>query len=592
MRRLWLTIVFLAISGQSLANATLIDNTVKETLSYVHDRDLINDSTHRAKVFDMKEVVESYTSTPDQSKYYNGVGQKSTNQLKSDAIKESSNEPGSAISDGIKKHPVYSVNDNEQGIKQSNLILSEAYNITHGMTDQYVDCKAKESCSNTYQTEVCTENPPPINKQCESTLTVNDKPNETVTHYSLIAHLSVGSHNYAGASINAVTGVVSFVGPHDASFRLSGRLPPSLDCKSLQGSIISQKGNAVVDTIDFPSCANNLSLNLHITGGHSVDITLDIASKKVTHNFIDQWEDTCASVASNSSCHLVSDECGSPNEIININGTPVKRDCWEKSFQYICHGGNSEGFCQSLRDQGCEQVNSECIKSNIGDCMEYKQSFRCPIKICSPTTDVICGNGKEYCMNGDCTDQSYQKSHDFGKAVSALSSVSSAGKEIDQTNLKIFTGKPYECSEKPIGFSNCCSEKGWGQDAGLDHCSSAAKELHHARDNSVAIKVGRYCSGSNPLPCLEHSQVYCVFSSKLAKIIQEQGRGKQLRLGFGKAKHPNCEGITVQQLQQIDLSVINFDDFINDVSNNYKSPDLDEIRASIQKNIDQMRGNK
>ncbi len=592
MRRLWMALILLAISSQSLGDALQIDSTVKDTLSYVHDRDLIHASTKQAKLFSMKSIIASYNSTPDQEKYYSGIGQSDTSKFKKDAIKEGTNEFGSAISDGIKKHSVYSVNDNEQSINQSNLILSEAYKITHGMTDQYVDCKPKEICTNSYKTESCMESPPPINQRCDRTLTVNDMPTEIVTHYPLVAHLSVGKHNYAGASINAVTGVVSFIGPHDASFRLDGRLPSSLDCKNIHGVIISKKGNAVVDTIDFPSCANNLSLNLHIAGGHSVDIIVDITSKTMTHNFVDQWEDTCTSAESNPSCHLVSEECGSPNEIININGTPVKRDCWRKSFQYICHGGSSEGFCQPLRDQGCEQVNSECVQGNVGDCMEYKQSFRCPIKTCSPTTDVVCGDGKEYCMNGDCTDQSYQKSQDFGKAVAGLSSVSSAGKEIDQTDLKIFTGKPYECSEKSVGFSNCCSEKGWGQDVGLDHCSSAAKELHRARDNSAAIKVGRYCSGSQPFPCLEHSQVYCVFSSKLAKIIQEQGRGKQLRLGFGKAKHPNCSGITAQQLQKINLSEINFDDFINDVSNNYKSPDLNVIRAFIQKNVDQMRGDK
>jgi conjugal transfer mating pair stabilization protein TraN len=202
---------------------------------------------------------------------------------------------------------------------------------------------------------------------------------------------------------------------------------------------------------------------------------------------------------------------------------------------------------------------------------------------------VVCGNGKDYCLNGSCTDHQYSSSQDFAKAVSSLSAAIDAGKQLDQQQKTIFAGRPVECSEKPIGYSNCCTETGWGHDVGLDHCSDAEKKLHVDRDNKLAVKIGRYCSGSEPFPCLEHSQVFCVFSSKLAKTIQEQGRKGQLRINFGSAKRPNCRGITPEQLQTINFSRIDFKDFIEDLNKNVKNPDIKKIQELIKQRVEKGR---
>ena len=80
---------------------------------------------------------------------------------------------------------------------------------------------------------------------------------------------------------------------------------------------------------------------------------------------------------------------------------------------------------------------------------------------------------------------------------------------------------------------------------------------------------------------------FCVFGSKLAKIIQEQGREGQLHIKFGSAKEPNCQGITPEQLQSIDFSKIDFQDFFNDLNKNVKNPDLQQIQEMIQQHVQQ-----
>lgn len=547
------------------------------------------ESFNQAKHFNPQAVFDNYTKNPEQTKYYQGVEQKDTQQMDNDKIQSKTGESGTIISSSIKQHPNYVISQSDPDIKRSQLLQNEAYNIVHGMTSQYVDCKPKESCTIQYQEKQCEEAPQTLFQSCKKKLNIEIISHETVTHYPLSAHLSVKDHNYAGISMNAVNGRIDFLGPHDARFRLDGRLPGNIDCHTLLGTVTSSSGNARLDYINFPSCANGLGLDFHISVGHKLDLQIDIASKVVTYEVKDRWIDDCAGIASDSTCKLKSQQCDIPQSTQVIQGVPVTRDCWQYGYDYMCRGGSGEGNCKPLQSQGCEQVGSECKNNTSGQCSYYRQTYRCTIKACSPTTDVICGNGQEYCLDGNCTDQHYQQSNDFGRGVSALSAVADAAKQLDQSSLTIFTGHPTECSEKPVGFSNCCTETGWGQDIGLEHCSDAEKKLHVDRENKLTIKVGRYCSSEILGVCVEHAQVFCVFNSKLAKIIQEQGRSNQLRINFGEAEHPRCNGITPEQLQALDLSKIDFQDFINDLSKSVKNPDLKQIQDMIQRHVQQAK---
>ena len=49
----------------------------------------------------------------------------------------------------------------------------------------------------------------------------------------------------------------------------------------------------------------------------------------------------------------------------------------------------------------------------------------------------------------------------------------------------------------------------------------------------------------------------CNFNSKLARIINEQGR-PQLNKGWGSASNPECKGFTPEEFQKLDFSKIDF----------------------------------
>ncbi|HAL3014253.1 TPA: conjugal transfer protein TraN, partial [Escherichia coli] len=83
---------------------------------------------------------------------------------------------------------------------------------------------------------------------------------------------------------------------------------------------------------------------------------------------------------------------------------------------------------------------------------------------------------------------------------------------------------------------------------------------------------------------------YCQFDSKLAQIVQQQGRNGQLRISFGRAKHPDCRGITVDELQKIQFDRLDFTNFYEDLMNNQKIPDSGVLTQKVKEQIaDQLK---
>ncbi len=586
MRRLISTLIIILFINNIYAGD--IQSVVNQTLA--QSDSLKNDSYKHIKNFDPSSVFNNYSPNPTQTQYYGGVTQSDTTKLNNDAMNApTSTDAGSTVASSVSNHPKFVISQNDADINHSKLIQSDADNIIHGVTDRYVDCKSPQICSTTFQQKICEEAPESIVQSCKKTLNIDVIPHETITHYTLRIHVSTSDHNYAGVNINAVTGHVNFIGPHDTTVRFTDRLPANLNCNGLQGSVTLFNGNPHLDYINFPTCGNGMFLDFHLTASRRInlDMQIDVMSKIISYEVKDRWVENCEGLLHEPSCMFKSKTCDQPRSTRTFQGIPVTRDCWNETYNYICHSGSGSGNCKPLQDQGCEQINSSCKSKTDNNCNLYQQTYQCPILSCSSSANVTCGDGKNYCLDGSCVDHSYKPSQDFAKGISALSAVSDASKHLDPSSLTIFAGHSSECSEIPMGFSNCCTEKGWGQDAGLANCSQEAKKLHEAREQGVVVKVGRYCSGSDPLPCLEHSQVFCVFNSKLARIIQEQGRSGQLGINFGSGKSPNCLGITPDQLKSIDLSKIDFQDFYADI--NAKKPDVNQMQQTIQQHVQQFQ---
>ncbi|MDD3836103.1 MAG: conjugal transfer protein TraN, partial [Sulfurimonas sp.] len=91
--------------------------------------------------------------------------------------------------------------------------------------------------------------------------------------------------------------------------------------------------------------------------------------------------------------------------------------------------------------------------------------------------------------------------------------------------------------------SNCCSD-----DAvlfGLISCKAEEKLLAQKKKSKNCHDIGEFCSKKIRLGfakiCVQKKKSSCCFNSKLARIINEQGR-PQLNKGWGSASNPECKG--------------------------------------------------
>jgi conjugal transfer mating pair stabilization protein TraN len=121
--------------------------------------------------------------------------------------------------------------------------------------------------------------------------------------------------------------------------------------------------------------------------------------------------------------------------------------------------------------------------------------------------------------------------------------------------------------------------------SGLLSCEQAEQILTMKNDNRLCHGVGSYCSTRVPLlgTCLETTQTYCCFNSRLSRILNEQGRS-QLGRGWGSARNPDCAGFSLAQLQALDFSRMDLGEFYAEIAPTL--PDVgalgDKARSSVQ----------
>lgn len=276
---------------------------------------------------------------------------------------------------------------------------------------------------------------------------------------------------------------------------------------------------------------------------------------------------------------------GSKTVIYGGKSFTLNSDCWSYKDTYVSQSADNGSCQQYMSNKSCTLVGKVCQESVNGLCLREQASFSCQKGLSG--TAQLCGTAL-ICASGECDQIQNDKANRFQKAVSALASVAAAGKdvaELNDVNVKAFTGKRTTCRKAAAGFSNCCKGGGWGSDVGLAHCDSEEKSLGKAKSRNLTIYVGSYCSNKVLGVCLQKKEAYCVFDSKLAKIVQEQGRGGQLRIGFGSAKNSDCRGITVDELQSINFDRLNFADFYSDLESGTDIPADQELIDRVKNQI-------
>lgn len=572
---------------------------------------------------DPSAVIPGYTASPDQSKYYGGTTATSNTALDSSGTTEmNSSEVGKTIQDVIKNRPSDAISTDAPFISGSLDVEDQAETITQGTDTQCKDVDVNKTqitnytCERTPAVELsCTRTAGPGGGHEEDTTTIKTftltsrdftysyDGNKTVNFRfrspasgpvisaSMTLHFNDRNMYYQMAwwGVNAES-----VAKKDNAWTLPGAPGTALTEGqfSPQGSILNKNCLSAK-----PSRCQDYARKTYnwLTAGTEASMTLTLTMQVPAKKWVPDvvWTEKCPfdkseQVKTGSVC---TDPGGDRTFTINGQQYTLHSDCWQYTDTYVSQSADN-GTCDTyMKNAACTVASTTCLESLNGTCLRERAVFSCEEKVNGSAQ--LCG-GTLVCADGSCDHLENNSVNDFQSAVSGLAALAAAGKDVSAlngVNVSAFTGKAISCRKAMAGFNNCCKDSGWGQDTGLASCSSEEKALGQAKKRKLTVYVGAYCAHKVLGICTEKKEGYCQFDSKLAKIIQDQGRRGQLGIGFGSSKSPDCRGLTVDELQHLDFSAINFADFYDDLENGTTLPaDQTLIDRVKQQVADRMKG--
>lgn len=534
-----------------------------------------------------------YEANIAEEKYYKGVTQTNTT-LESDAQQAVSNsDGGQAVGKSFNSRPFFEINSTSESMQRLNDIAEHGEEIMRGEKTDKITCALKpQMCQYRWEEKTCSAAKSLGKVSCLRTLQIGVTVDKTRS-------FGITFYNKTGGLPNPYTLDIDLNQQNTCAsgqgfcYTFSPSISLPKECIRIKTTLIDDKGFVVIQK--EPTCQNpilTVRIGKCIPGRCKASYVYSVVMNIEIEQSNDKWNDQCSTLQNKETEGLCSLEnpltCMEPNETRLIDGMPYTRNCWKEKAIYFC-GNMAQTTCDALIKQGCEQSNTTCRQENNGQCMIWDQTYQCPINQCSET-QLICGE-KAFCLDGNCSSEVYEKSNEdeFKKAMSVLSAASEASKSFNVKDNFIFTGEKLECSRVMLGTKNCCRDSGWGIDLNLLHCTDAEKKLGKARENKLVIPTGEYCYNRVKIPggsvCKDTHQTYCVFQSKLARIVQEQGRFHQLHITFGEGETTNCSGITPEQMQLLQFESIDFSEIYQDVKNKMKTPDDKKTTSAISQRM-------
>jgi len=123
-----------------------------------------------------------------------------------------------------------------------------------------------------------------------------------------------------------------------------------------------------------------------------------------------------------------------------------------------------------------------------------------------------------------------------------------------------------------------------------ERTSTSARSAAAERVPALMLEASRdylppNCSDKFLGVCLTKRKAYCCFESKLSRILQEQGRA-QLPKPWDEPKEEQCEGFTLDEFAQLDLSQMDFSEVYAEFTEAARLPDELETSVLIQQKIE------
>jgi len=345
-------------------------------------------------------------------------------------------------------------------------------------------------------------------------------------------------------------------------------------CKHLRFHARTTSGREV-EVLKYPSCQDTTFM----IDGHAAKVAIKIDVQEMWEE--EQWQPSLCDFQNQYFCvPKAGERCVEGEQSKNIEGVNVTRSCWKKSQEFDCAVG-SESNCGTLEDKGCANLSAICLNPRAeGRCDEIERTYQCIEKICYPDKRVC--TETLGCVDGSCDQTKNEESNDIQEGISRLGAVAGSAEEVASkqsttSNVEIFKGERKACSEVPLNLRDCCVGEGFLE--GVFRCPADLRELQKAKLENRATLVGTY----NEDLGLKKIYVYCVFPTKLAGILQIQGRLGQLGIGFGEPKNPKCDsGFKASLLEKIDFKRLDLSGIVDDFKSKAKFKTLEEIESDTK----------
>ena len=190
------------------------------------------------------------------------------------------------------------------------------------------------------------------------------------------------------------------------------------------------------------------------------------------------------------------------------------------------------------------------------------------------------------CVGAGCETVRPEANTGFVDSAARLNMVLEMGGEaFDREELRFFKGQRRTCSIHWFGWQNCCTDSGFLIDAGLAGCSENERLLAEQRHAGNTHYLGEYCAKRSFFGfCRRRARAWCVFGSKLGRILHEEAR-PQLGIGWG-----NCRGFTVAEIERIEFERIDLSEFTENLTDGSMEPGVslpgaDETGALMRERI-------
>jgi conjugal transfer mating pair stabilization protein TraN len=268
---------------------------------------------------------------------------------------------------------------------------------------------------------------------------------------------------------------------------------------------------------------------------------------------------------------LVAQTCTDMTKFKIINGKKVKRNCWKEKLSYI-YQIPSNNECNFLKQKNCEQIKEQCMRKSPQGCIQWELTFRCLDRIVRKHVPLEIE--KIEGTNSNDYNTEYNVNQSFSEVTTKLAVFNQIKNEmeksnrLDATKIQIFQGKKMQCSKNVadhIMYDCCFRYAGLAKQLKLAKCTADEIGLAEMRELGLCHYVGSYEEKVLDLWKSRDEHVFCCFPSKLARIVQEEGK-KQLKMNWGDPKKPNCKGLTTDQMSKLNFSKMDLSEMYIDVT--------------------------